>query len=119
VTKEDMDDEYLSLLKEQFGTMHVPEVFKHEWNYIPHIHNSPFYCYSYAWGNLLVLSLYDTYRKEGKSFIDKYANMLATGGSETTSDMLKKLGINPDTEEFWERGFKIINEQIDMLKSLK
>lgn len=118
VTKEDMDTEYMSLLKEQFGSMDVPEVFKHEWNYIPHIHNSPFYCYSYAWGNLLVLSLYDTYRKEGKHFVDNYANMLATGGSKTTSEMLKVLGINPDTEEFWERGFKIIREEIENLKSL-
>jgi len=119
ISKEDMDNEYLSMLNEQFGNMEVPQEFKHEWNYIPHIHESPFYCYAYSWGNLLVLSLYGQYRKEGKPFVDKYVNMLARGGSKTTSEMLKELGINPDTDEFWKQGFNIIKEEIAELKKLE
>ncbi len=118
-TKETLDEKYYSLLKEQFGDMQIPEVFKHEWNYIPHIHESPFYCYSYAWGNLFVLSLYDMYKKEGKSFIEKYIELLSAGGSDSPANLMKKLGVNPEDEGFWQRGFNIIREEVEELKKLK
>jgi oligoendopeptidase F len=119
VTKDVLDEYYYGLLKEQFGDMDIPEVFKHEWNYIPHIHESPFYCYSYAWGNLFVLSLFDMYKKEGKSFVDKYIELLSAGGSDSPSNLMKKLNANPESEEFWQRGFNIIKEEIEELKKLE
>ncbi|MGV8086356.1 MAG: M3 family oligoendopeptidase [Candidatus Woesearchaeota archaeon] len=118
ITKEKLDEYYLGLLKEQFGKMKVPEVFKHEWNYIPHIHNSPFYCYSYAWGNLFVLALYDMYKKEGNTFKEKYINLLSAGGSDSPANLMKKLGIDPEDKTFWQRGFNIIKEEIEELKKL-
>jgi len=117
-TKEKLDEYYYSLLKDQFGEMTIPEEFKHEWNYIPHIHESPFYCYSYAWGNLFVLALYDMYRKEGKPFIEKYVALLSAGGSDSPENLMKKLGANPEDEEFWQRGFNIIAEEVSELKRL-
>ncbi|HEY9702667.1 MAG TPA: M3 family metallopeptidase, partial [Allocoleopsis sp.] len=118
-TKEELDETYYSLLKEQFGDMKIPEEFKSEWNYIPHIHETPFYCYAYAWGNLFVLALFDMYRKEGKKFIDKYVELLQSGGNGSPSELMKKLGADPESEEFWQRGFNIIKEEIEELKKLK
>jgi oligoendopeptidase F len=118
ITKEKLDEKYLSLLKEQFGNMEVPDLFKHEWNYIPHIHETPFYCYAYAWGNLFVLALYDMYKKEGKSFIDKYIDLLSAGGSDSPSNLMKKMGADPESEEFWQRGFNIIKQEVEDLKKL-
>ena len=118
VTKEALDDKYYELLKEQFGEMQIPDIFKHEWNYIPHIHESPFYCYSYAWGNLFVLSLYDMYRKEGAPFIEKYIELLRAGGSDSPSNLMKKLGVDPENEEFWQRGFNIIKQEVEELRKL-
>ena len=117
-TKEELDEQYYVLLKEQFGDMPIPEIFKHEWNYIPHIHESPFYCYAYAWGNLFVLALYDMYKKEGKPFIDKYVELLSAGGSDSPANLMKKLGIDAESEEFWQRGFNIIKEEVQELKKL-
>lgn len=120
---EKLDSEYLKLLKEQFGSMEVPEMFKNEWNYIPHIYEYPFYCYSYAFGNLLVLALYDMYRKEqnkgkGKEFIDKYVNILASGGSKSPKELLAGVGIDITSGQFWNRGFRIIEEEVNELKRL-
>jgi len=115
----DLDKEYLRLLKEQFGAMEVSELFKNEWNYIPHIHETPFYCYAYAFGNLLVLALYDMYRKEGKKFVDKYVKILESGGSRSPKEMLSEIGIDLSSAEFWQRGFNIIKEEIRELEKLK
>lgn len=118
ITIKDLDNTYLKLLKEQFGNMKIPEIFKNEWNYIPHIHEYPFYCYSYAFGNLMVLSLYEIYRREGKKFIDKYVNILSKGGSQNPEEMFLEIGIDITSEDFWQRGFEIIKEEIKKLKNM-
>lgn len=118
VTKEQIDKKYGELLKEQFGDMKIPEEFKSEWNYIPHIHASPFYVYGYAWGNLLVLSLYQLYKENGEEFKTKYKGILSAGSSKSPKELLGKLGIDPNKEEFWEKGFTIIEEQLEELKKL-
>ncbi|MBU1201961.1 MAG: M3 family oligoendopeptidase [Nanoarchaeota archaeon] len=118
ITKEELDEKYFSLLKEQFGEMEVSTLFKHEWNYIPHIHTSPFYCYAYAWGNLMVLSLYSMYQKQGAEFIDKYVDILSAGGGKAPINILKEAGIDPTSELFWQEGFDMIKEEIEELKRL-
>jgi hypothetical protein len=49
------------------------------WSYIPHFIHSRFYCYSYVFGELLVLSLYRQYKEQGASFIRKYIALLEAG----------------------------------------
>jgi oligoendopeptidase F len=118
ITKEELEQQYYALLKEQFGDMEIPDMFKHEWSYITHIYEYPFYCYGYAWGKLLVLALFDMYKKEGKPFVEKYFRLLSYGGSKSPKDILAELGIDPASEKFWQRGFDIIKEEIEELKKL-
>ncbi len=118
-TVNELCDEYLKNLKEQFGSnIKVTDDFKYEWTYIPHIYESPFYCYAYAFGNLLVLALYNMYKKEGKSFVPKYLKLLSYGGSEKPDVILKELGIDIESEEFWQQGFDVIKELIEELKKI-
>lgn len=117
-TKKEIDEYYFSLLKEQFGEMEIPEIFSHEWNYVPHIHVSPFYCYAYAWGNLLVLAFYAMYKEQGKEFVEKYVKFLSAGSSKSTSDILKDMGVDPESEEFWKKGFDIIRKEVEDLKEI-
>ncbi|NJN67513.1 MAG: M3 family oligoendopeptidase [Chloroflexaceae bacterium] len=74
------------------------------WSYIPHFINTPFYCYSYVFGELLVLALYGVYRDEGPSFIPRYKALLASGGSQPPDDLLKLVGVDPRDPSFWQRG---------------
>ncbi|MBI4016124.1 MAG: M3 family oligoendopeptidase [Candidatus Aenigmarchaeota archaeon] len=108
---------YLQNLREQFGGMNVPEVFQHEWKYIPHIYHTPFYCYAYVFGNLLVLSLYKQYEQEGRSFVPKYMKILAYGGSESPAQILREVGIDITKEAFWQNGFDVIRKEIAELKN--
>lgn len=110
---------YLENLKEQFGnSMKVNEEFKYEWISIPHIYETPFYCYSYAFGQLLVLALYEKYKKEGKKFVPKYLKLLSYGGSEKPAKVLKEVGIDIESEKFWQSGFDLIKDMVKELKSL-
>ncbi len=109
---------YLGLLKEQFGrAVTVPDEFQWEWITIPHMYRSPFYCYAYSFGNLLVLALYQRYQEEGRSFIPKYLNLLAGGGSKSPQDLLKPLGVNMRAEQFWQSGFDRIEAMVGALEN--
>jgi oligoendopeptidase F len=58
-TVKELCDAYLENLHDQFGdAMLVDDIFKWEWVSIPHIYQVPFYVYAYAFGQLLVLALY-------------------------------------------------------------
>jgi oligoendopeptidase F len=107
---EDFNQLYLDTLKEQFGdAVEVPEIFKYEWTYIPHIVNSPFYCYSYAFGELLSLALYARYKKQGAKFMTSIKEILSAGGAVDPTELLKEHGLDITKENFWDEGFSIIN----------
>lgn len=117
VTIDNISDLYMENLKTQFGdSILVSEDFKWEWIYIPHFYHTPFYCYAYTFGNLLVLSLYQQFGEEGKSFISKYIKILSAGGSEKPETLLKDSGFDITEASFWQQGFDLIKMKIDKLR---
>ena len=115
-----VSDLYLQNLEDQFGdSVTISDDFRWEWLYIPHLYHTPFYCYAYSFGNLLVLSLYHQFRKEGKlSFIPKYYELLSSGGSRKTEDLLTDIGIDISTRDFWQQGFDLVEKSVQELKDL-
>ena len=110
---------YLNNLNEQFGnSINVTRDFQWEWLYIPHFYHTPFYCYAYSFGNLLVVSLYQQFKSEGKSFIPKYFNILSAGGSQKPEYLLKESGIDISKDEFWQQGFDLVAAKIQELKEM-
>jgi len=119
ITAEELSELYFQNLKDQFGSaVIINPVFKYEWTYISHIYSTPFYCYAYNFGELLALSLYAKYKKEGKNFIPKIEIILAAGGSEDPMIILKKAGFAIDKEYFWRNSFNIIRKWIEQLVDL-
>ena len=109
---------YLGELRQQFGkAVKVPDEFQWEWLSIPHIFASPFYCYAYSFGNLLVLALYRMYKEQGAAFVPKYLELLETGGSEAPRDILAKVGVDMTAEAFWQSGFDTIREMVVQLET--
>lgn len=110
---------YMGNLSEQFGnSVALTPDFSWEWVYIPHFYHTPFYTYAYSFGNLLVLSLYQKYKLEGRSFVPKYFGILSAGGSRKPEDLLTEAGIDISRQEFWQQGFDYVHEMIQQLKSL-
>lgn len=110
---------YLELLREQFGeAMDVSDDFRVEWLAIPHIYGSPFYVYAYAFGQLLVLALYQQYRREGDAFKPRYLEILRAGGSESPAQILERAGIDMYSAAFWQGGFDVLGNLLDQLEGL-
>jgi len=110
---------YLQNLKEQFGnSVSLSDDFAIEWSCIPHFYHTPFYCYAYSFGNLLALSLFQRYKKEGKDFVPAYMSILAAGGSKKPEKLLAEYGFDIRSPKFWQEGFDYVNEQVKVLASL-
>ncbi|USN45550.1 MAG: M3 family oligoendopeptidase [Candidatus Woesearchaeota archaeon] len=118
-TADEINARYAANLRRQFGKqMIIPDHFSYEWSYIPHIFESPFYCYAYAFGNLLVLSLYHDFTQDKKAFVPRYQKILEAGGSATPATILARAGYDISTKSFWQNGFDEARKIFDELKTL-
>ncbi len=116
---DDLSNAYLENLKEQFGdSLELSDEFKWEWVGIPHIYQVPFYVYAYAFGQLLVLALYQQFKAEGESFKPKYLRILSAGGSEAPERILSEAGINIRDPQFWQGGFDVLEKLVGELEAL-
>jgi len=116
---DELSETYLQTLKEQFGdAVEVGDEFRWEWVSIPHIYEVPFYVYAYAFGQLLVLSLYRQYKLEGEAFKPRYIKILSTGGSQAPVKLLAEAGIDITRAEFWQGGFAVISGLVDKLEQI-
>ena len=79
------------------------------WSYISHFVSSPGYVYSYAFGELLVLALYNLYQQRGATFVSSYEQLLAAGGSLSPAQLLAPFDIHLDDPAFWQGGLETID----------
>jgi oligoendopeptidase F len=116
---DDLTSVYWENLETQFGdSLELNDEFKYEWSMIPHFHHAPFYVYAYAFGQLLVLSLYKQYREEGDSFKPRYLEILSTGGSDSPVRTLEQAGIDVSSPDFWNGGFQVVEEALQQLEAI-
>ncbi len=90
---------------ELFGdSVEITEGYRTWWSYVPHFINTPGYVYAYAYGQLLALSVYKRYLEEGESFVPRYLDLLAAGGSRSPEELGAMVGIDLADPGFWDAG---------------
>ncbi|MBN1261425.1 MAG: M3 family oligoendopeptidase [Anaerolineae bacterium] len=119
-TPDELHKAYLDTLIEQFGdAVDVSEDFRLEWLAIPHIYERPFYCYAYAFGQLLVMALYRKYREIGReAFEPQYLRILAYGGSASPEHVISEAGFDMADPAFWQGGFDLLAEMLEELEKI-
>ena len=65
-----------------------------------------------------VVTYFNTYKSEGKSFIPRYKEMLHKGGSQRPADLLMDAGFDFTQESFWQGGFDILKGKVERLRTL-
>ncbi len=88
------------------------------WSYIPHFLHTPGYVYAYAFGELLVQSLYARYKEQGESFAPAYLDVLRAGGSQSPEALMDTLGVDLRDPAFWEQGLGEIEALIEQAERL-
>lgn len=119
VSVPDLNNLWMKANQSMFGdSLELNPGYGSWWSYIGHFIHSPFYCYAYAFGELLVLALYAKYLEQGKPFAIAYFEFLAAGGSQSPEKLLKKLGIDWNRSEFWQGGLKLLEKHLETMESL-
>ncbi|MBX7251239.1 MAG: M3 family oligoendopeptidase [Candidatus Promineofilum sp.] len=110
---------YMDNLRAQFGdAIEIGDEFRWEWISVPHFYATPFYTYAYAFGQLLVLALYEQYKEEGEAFVPRYLKLLSYGGSAEPYQVLTEAGFDVATTEFWQRGYDALEAMLNELENL-
>lgn len=105
LTVEDICRAWTGANRPYYGdAVEMTESYRWGWSYIPHFIHTRFYCYSYVFGELMVLSLYRRYKEEGAAFVPRYLRLLESGGSDSPESLLTSLGVDFHEPAFWQRG---------------
>jgi len=116
---EDLNGIYYDEAKFVFGdVVEIPEWYKNEWAMVSHFFETPFYVYAYNFAQCLVIALYKKYLEDGKVFVNKYLELLESGGRYSPEKLLERVGIDVSKEGFWESGFEFIEGLMKELEKL-
>ncbi|HKJ31563.1 MAG TPA: M3 family oligoendopeptidase [Balneolales bacterium] len=99
-------------------SVEITENYDLWWSYIPHFLHTPGYVYAYAFGELLVLALYEQYTRKPEGFADRYLELLSAGGSDWPEHLISKMGFDINSPDFWQKGLRVIEGMIEEAEKL-
>lgn len=119
LSSDQLCESWLKTQSAMFGdSVTLTENYKYWWSYIPHFLHTPGYVYAYAFGELLVLALYDRYKEVGSGFSDQYVQLLSSGGSDWPHTLVGRLGIDLKDPQFWSAGVRSIDALVSEASAL-
>lgn len=118
-TTEQYSQHWYDTQKALYGdSVEITDEYRLWWCYIPHFLHTPGYVYAYAFGELLVLALYNAYRNGQPGFEENYLELLEAGGSDWPHELVAKLGIDIRDKEFWNQGLQLFEQMINRAEEL-
>lgn len=119
LSKEQFSEFWIETQKDLYGdSVTLTDEYKIWWCYIPHFLHTPGYVYAYAFGELLVLALYDSYKSQKNGFSEKYISLLEAGGSDWPHNLVSTMGLDIKDKNFWSRGLDIFGEMVKEAEEL-
>jgi oligoendopeptidase F len=116
LTADSLTELWQSIVKVYFGEV-IPEddPYMHSWARIPHLYNSPFYVYQYATCYASSSSLMKQMR-EDPSTVDRYLELLKSGGNDHPMNQLKKAGVDLTQPQILHAVIEEFGQLIDLLE---
>ncbi len=119
LTPDKINELWVKYQKQMYGnSIEIQDKDANWWSYVPHFLHTPFYVYSYSFGELLVLALYSKYKKDGQGFVDKYIKLMEAGASSSPKKLLAMFEIDLTDKNFWNEGLKYIADLVAEAKAL-
>lgn len=120
LSKDELCDYWYELNCKRNGkAIEVLEEERFGWARVMHIFMLPFYCYNYTLSNIIVLSLVYQYRHEKESFVKRYRQFLAAGGSQTPDELMNILNLDLNNPNFYANAFQVLDEMLTQYENLK
>lgn len=111
---ERINEIWLETQRKMFGdSVTLTDNYGWWWSYIGHFIHTPGYVYAYAFGELLVLALFNVYRKRGADFVPQYLEVLAAGDSDYPDRILAKVGVDLTDPNFWNEGLAFLRSMVE------
>ena len=120
LSTEQFSTHWMETQKELYGdAVTITDEYKCWWCYIPHFLHSPGYVYAYAFGELLVLALYEAYENsDKKEFSENYIELLSSGGSDWPHQLILKMGLDIRDKGFWLNGLSLFEKMVTEAEEL-
>jgi oligoendopeptidase F len=120
LSESDLNAIWMKTIQESLGdSVNMDPIVNGFWQTIPHFIHSPFYVYSYAFGDCLVNSLFKIYQsKSVPNFENLYIDLLKSGGTKGYKELLQPFGLRAQDPEFWQQGLDMISSLIDELEKM-
>jgi len=119
LSSEALSAAWMDTQKPMFGdSVSLSDNYSVWWSYIPHFLHTPGYVYAYAFGELLVLALYQKYQESGDGFADQYLDLLRSGGKDWPHELVGRLGVDLRDPAFWAGGVQAIGDMVDEAEGL-
>ena len=122
ITRDDLNAYYNKLIKKYFKDEVVESnEIMYEWSRIPHFYR-PYYVYKYATGISSAIYIAKHILEDGKNnereYIEKYLDMLKSGGSKLSQDTLKIAGVDLEDKNVYKEAINYMNDKITELEEL-
>ena len=121
LTASTLSNKYLELLEKYHGTdkniMTFDKLYANEWSYIPHFYYN-FYVYTYATSFISSVIISKKILNGDKEQLEKYLNLLKSGGSNYPIELLKTAGLDLTDENCYNIAFDDFSNHLIELKNL-
>ena len=107
--------------RESYGDGLDPDcLHPYMWICKPHYYygEANFYNFPYAFGLLFAKGLYGEYLKRGDVFLENYNELLKATGHNSIADVVKLMGIDVRSKEFWKSSLDIVAGDIEKFVKL-
>ena len=118
-----LNAKYKELLEKHFDdTVLIDNNIIHEWQRIPHFY-SPYYVYKYATSFISAVYIANSILDGKNNMLEKYKDMLKSGGNGYPTEILAKAGIDLTRDEIFEYSFedmkKCLQEAEELIDDIK
>lgn len=115
LSKDILNNKYFELNKKYFGSnVKVDKLITYEWMRIPHFY-TPYYVYKYATGLISAICIVENI-KTTKDGLEKYLQMLKSGGNDYPTTILKNAGVNLESDEPFKIAFNKMKQLLKMFE---
>ena len=119
ITHEVLSNIMIELYKKYYDIdITAEKVKQYVWAYIPHLFYTPFYVYQYATSFAASFKLYTDVNEHKEGAMERYTNLLRSGGSKYPVEQAKEAGVDFMKKETFMAVVERMNELVDKLEEL-